>query len=88
MIKVSSPAQIVKAKVASVKNNVAELNDVILQLSAFQAEYSGSRFDCLPLSSPTLVIPVLNVDVRDTSLNLPYSVMQDIRRMQNAHISR
>lgn len=89
MIKVFGDARIVKAEVVSVKDNRAELREVVLVPTELKAELNGTRNDCICYSSlPTLIIPTLNIDVRDTSLQLPYPIIQDIRRMKDAHTSR
>ena len=89
MINIEAKAKIVKADVTHVDNSVITLQNVVITIEDMKALYRSYPSKCTPLSNaPMFVIPTLTIQAKDRSIELPYSVAQDIRRMQNAHISR
>ena len=88
MLKLFGDAQIVKATVVSENDSVIVLKDVVIQPRWYKIKYRNSQNDCLCLSSPTFIVPMLNMDVRDANLQLPYETMQEVRRLKNARVSR
>ena len=88
MIKVYGEAKIMKADVASVDGYTAKLINVIVSAEKLQATYANNIIECINESrTPYFIIPSINIDTRDTSLNLPYAITQEIRRKRDAYIS-
>lgn len=89
MINIEAKAKIVRADVAYADSSIITLQNVVITMDDIKALYQSYPSKCTPLSNaPMFVIPTLTIQAKDRSIELPYSITQEIRRIKDAHISR